>query len=191
MSRSYVQPSLFVAGEWILDAAGREALAVTNPANGQILAQLPLATASDLDAAIEAAGAAFAGWRGTPALQRSEIVRRAGALIRQRRDLIGQVIAQELGKPLQEAQREADTIDMDPVDKPEEQPEDEAGEVIDDTTFFEQLEEALAVAGDLETLEEVWTEFDPLARFEGNADAQKLASMVKKRHLKRIGGDNG
>ena len=109
MSRSYVQPGLFVAGEWILDAAGREALAVTNPANGQILAQLPLATASDLDAAIEAAGAAFAGWRGTPALQRSEIVRRAGALIRQRRDLIGQVIAQELGKPLQEAQREADT----------------------------------------------------------------------------------
>ena len=109
MSRSYVQPGLFVAGEWILDAAGRETLAVTNPANGQILAQLPLATASDLDAAIEAAGAAFAGWRGTPALQRSEIVRRAGALIRQRRDLIGQVIAQELGKPLQEALREADT----------------------------------------------------------------------------------
>lgn len=61
---------------------------------------------------------------------------------------------------------------------------------LDDGDFLHQLEESLAVCSDEATLEEVWTEFDPMARFEGNPDAQKLATMTKRRHLKRVGGGN-
>lgn len=62
---------------------------------------------------------------------------------------------------------------------------------VDDTTFFEQLEEALAVVGDAETAEEVWTTFDPMARFTGkpNGEAnQAIAMAIKRRAMKRIGG---
>jgi phage recombination protein Bet len=65
---------------------------------------------------------------------------------------------------------------------------------IDDTAFFEHLEEALAVASDLETVEEVWTGFDPLARFEGKPNGeinQAIATQIRKRAEKRVGGSNG
>jgi phage RecT family recombinase len=67
------------------------------------------------------------------------------------------------------------------------------GEVIDDTTFFERLEEALAVVSDAATIEEVWTEFDPLARFDGKPNGeinQAIALQIKKRAEKRVGGGN-
>lgn len=63
--------------------------------------------------------------------------------------------------------------------------------VVDDTTYFEQLEDALAVVSDLASLEEVWTEFDPMARFDGKPQAetnQAIAKAIRKRAEKRIGG---
>lgn len=67
---------------------------------------------------------------------------------------------------------------------------DVEGEFLDDGDFLHKLDEDLAVCMDEATLEEVWSDADPLARFEGNEDAQKLATIVRKRHLKRIGGGN-
>jgi hypothetical protein len=64
-------------------------------------------------------------------------------------------------------------------------------EPFDDNAYFEQFEEAVAVAGDLASLEEVWTEFDPMARFEGKPNAetnQGIAKAIRKRAEKRIGG---
>lgn len=69
--------------------------------------------------------------------------------------------------------------------------EAEQEEIIDDTTFFERLEEELAIVGDMETLEEVWAEADPLARFDGKPAAeinQSIALAIRKRAEKRIGG---
>lgn len=69
-----------------------------------------------------------------------------------------------------------------------------AGEAIDDTTFFEQLEEAMAVVSDAASIEEVWTEFDPLARFDGQPGAeinQSIALAIRKRAEKRTGGVHG
>jgi phage recombination protein Bet len=62
------------------------------------------------------------------------------------------------------------------------------GEILDDTSFFERLEEDLAVAQDEASIEEVWTEADPMARFEGDETNQSIATAIKKRALKRIGG---
>lgn len=78
----------------------------------------------------------------------------------------------------------ADVIDAD-------QPEDDADDVIDDTTFFERLEEALAIAADAATIEEIWTEADPMARFDGKPNGevnQGIAMAIKRRAEKRIGG---
>lgn len=63
---------------------------------------------------------------------------------------------------------------------------------IDDTTFFDNLESDMAVASDAETMEEIWTAADPMARFEGQPNGeinQGIALQIKKRHLKRLGTD--
>lgn len=63
--------------------------------------------------------------------------------------------------------------------------------IVDDTEFFEKLEEALAVVSDAESVEEVWSEFDPLARFDGKPQGeinQGIALAIRKRAEKRVGG---
>ncbi|WP_051447602.1 phage recombination protein Bet [Rhizobium leguminosarum] len=81
------------------------------------------------------------------------------------------------------------TIEHEPEEAQVEEPE-EVEEVIGDTEFFEQLDDALAVVMDMETLEEVWTEFDPLSRFDGKPQGevnQSIALAIRKRAEKRIG----
>lgn len=65
------------------------------------------------------------------------------------------------------------------------------GEIIDDTEFFNELETVLAGAMDLPTLEEVWTDFDPLARFDGDDINIGIVNAIKNRREKQIGGSDG
>jgi malonate-semialdehyde dehydrogenase (acetylating)/methylmalonate-semialdehyde dehydrogenase len=55
----------YINGEWRHSSAS-EYLQVINPATTEPLAQVPLGGAGDVGAAVEAASAAFAGWRNTP-----------------------------------------------------------------------------------------------------------------------------
>lgn len=84
---------------------------------------------------------------------------------------------------------DADDPVSEAIDADDDQETDD--EMVDDTTYFERLEEALAVAGDAATVEEVWTEFDPMARFDGKPNGeinQGIALAIKKRADKRVGG---
>ena len=69
-----------------------------NPANGQTLARVRAATASDLDAVVASAVAAAQAWRTVPAPKRGEAVRRFGELLRVHKDALGTLIALENGK---------------------------------------------------------------------------------------------
>lgn len=112
---NYPQLALHIGGRWFKEASGgtRD---VINPADETTLAKLPLAGASEIEAAAAAAERGFKAWRTTRAHDRYEIVRRAADLIRQRADDIAMVLTLEQGKPLGEAQREvrlsADIIDF-------------------------------------------------------------------------------
>lgn len=55
----------YIGGRWI-EADGAETTALTNPASGEVLAQVPLSGASQVDEAVRAAREAFPGWRATP-----------------------------------------------------------------------------------------------------------------------------
>ena len=55
----------FINGQWA-PAQSSEWRDVVNPATGEILASVPLAGAADVNAAVEAAAAAFPEWRRTP-----------------------------------------------------------------------------------------------------------------------------
>ncbi|GAA4329546.1 NAD-dependent succinate-semialdehyde dehydrogenase [Pigmentiphaga soli] len=107
MSSESPDLKLFIDGEW-LGVQGRATHSVIDPATGRSLGELPLASAQDLDRALESAAAAWPGWRATPAVERGRLMRRAAGLIRERRERIARLLTQEEGKPLAEALVEVD-----------------------------------------------------------------------------------
>ena len=100
---------LHVAGEWRA-GAGRETLPVVNPSTGLEIGRVSVATATDIDDAIDAAAAAFASWSATSAWQRDAILRRAAALIDERRIHLATLLTLENGKPLADSQGELDRV---------------------------------------------------------------------------------
>lgn len=93
--------------------------------------------------------------------------------------------------PNQQQAKQPTTIEHEPEAQEIDQSIEDAGEPVSDTDFFEQLEEAMAVVMDMASLEEVWTEFDPMARFDGQPQGevnQGIAKAIRKRAEKRIGG---
>lgn len=110
----YPELRMLIDGEWI-GAAQRDAQPVADPGTGKLLGQLPLATAGDLDRALDAAQRGFIVWRRTPALERARVLRRAADWLRARSDLVATVATMEQGKPLAEARIElqlaADTLE--------------------------------------------------------------------------------
>lgn len=99
--RAYPQLSLLIEGEAI--SSGRESIDVLDPATGETIAGLPVATPADLDAALAAAARGFRHWRATSAEEREAVLRRAAGLIRERAKDIGAAITREQGKPVKEA----------------------------------------------------------------------------------------
>src|SRR3979490_1488814 len=96
---------LYIDGER-LGAGGRAAHRVINPATGEILGELPLATAEDLDRALDTAARGYRLWRGRSAAERSRVLAGASQLLRQRIDQIAAIATMEEGKPLVEARAE-------------------------------------------------------------------------------------
>lgn len=102
---TYPNTQLFIDGQW-LDAQDGRTMAVFNPATGAEIGRLAHASVPDLDRALVAAQKGFELWRDVPALERSAILRKAAALMRERAPSIAALMTQEQGKPLAEAKAE-------------------------------------------------------------------------------------
>lgn len=94
-----------IAGEW-LPGRSPETFVVHNPATAESLAELPLAGAEDVDAAVAAAAAAFPGWRRTPPQNRIQFLFRFRALLEQHASEIARICTQENGKTFAESRAE-------------------------------------------------------------------------------------
>jgi succinate-semialdehyde dehydrogenase/glutarate-semialdehyde dehydrogenase len=103
-----MQYSQFIAGEF-RQGTSAERFTVIEPSTGQPLGDYAHAAPADVQAAIDAAESALRAWRTTSALERSVLLRRVAALMRERGDAIATQIARELGKPFGEAQKEVVT----------------------------------------------------------------------------------
>ena len=97
--------SHYVNGRWLPSnaAAWQE---VVNPATGEILANVPLADAAEVSAAIEAAAAAYPEWRRTPPEDRIQPLFKLKQLLEDHIDDLARIITQENGKTLTEAKGE-------------------------------------------------------------------------------------
>jgi succinate-semialdehyde dehydrogenase/glutarate-semialdehyde dehydrogenase len=94
-----------LGGKWIAADSGAT-LAVSDPATGAVLAEVPNCGAAETRRAIAAADAALPAWRALTAKQRSQTLQRWFALINEKADDLAQLITAEGGKPLAEAKGE-------------------------------------------------------------------------------------
>jgi malonate-semialdehyde dehydrogenase (acetylating)/methylmalonate-semialdehyde dehydrogenase len=92
----------YVGGQWC-DSAAATALESRNPATGALLAQVPLSTADDVDAAVRAARAAFPAWRATSPLVRARALFRLRDLLDRQRDELARIVTADMGKTLADA----------------------------------------------------------------------------------------
>lgn len=97
--------ALFLDGSW-RSGEGRDALPVVNPATGETLAEVPLASAADMDEALAASARAWPQWRAIDVEARGAILKKAAQLIRERTESIAQLLTAEQGKPIVEARGE-------------------------------------------------------------------------------------
>ena len=101
-----------IAGRWVPARSGRS-FCNHNPATGEALGEYPASGPEDVDAAVEAARAAYPAWRLTPAPKRAEIVFRAGEIIRARKEELARAMTREMGKILVETRGDVqEGIDM-------------------------------------------------------------------------------
>jgi malonate-semialdehyde dehydrogenase (acetylating)/methylmalonate-semialdehyde dehydrogenase len=97
--------SFYVNGEWT-KPAGRATLPVTNPATGEILAEVPLATTADVDHAVETAHAAYLKWRDVPVVDRVQVLYRYKTLLEAHHADLAAMLTAENGKTLDDAKAE-------------------------------------------------------------------------------------
>src|SRR5271167_496835 len=95
----------YVNGQWI-ESRAAEWLDVTNPATGDIIAKAPLSDASEVNAAVEAAAAAYPEWRRTPPEDRIQPLFKLKQLLEEHIDELSRIITQENGKTFAEAKAE-------------------------------------------------------------------------------------
>jgi malonate-semialdehyde dehydrogenase (acetylating)/methylmalonate-semialdehyde dehydrogenase len=95
----------YINGGWVA-SSGTSRLDVKNPATGATIAQVPLSTAGDVDAAVQAAQAAFPGWAATPSVVRARYLFKLRDLLDKRRDEIAAICTSEHGKTLSESRND-------------------------------------------------------------------------------------
>ena len=87
----------FFGGRAMEGQSGRTS-EVFNPATGEISALVSLASASEVDAAVDVAKQAFPAWAATPALTRARVMFKFKELLEQNRDRLVEMISREHGK---------------------------------------------------------------------------------------------
>src|SRR3989454_2773928 len=93
---------LFIGGEW-QEANGVATSPVHNPSTGELIAEAPLCAAQEVNAAVEAAAAAFPAWWETPPTERARVMFRFKTLLEENFEDIVRCNTREHGKTLVES----------------------------------------------------------------------------------------
>ncbi len=93
---------LFINGEFQASQSA-DTLPVVNPATQQELARVPMATRSEVDAAVASAKNAFKTWREVAVPERARLMLRYQHLLKAHHDEIAEILAQETGKTFADA----------------------------------------------------------------------------------------
>ncbi|QSJ15553.1 CoA-acylating methylmalonate-semialdehyde dehydrogenase [Nostoc sp. UHCC 0702] len=95
----------YINGQWCASQT-TEYLEVINPASAELLAQVPLSPAFEVNQAADAAAAAFVTWRRTPPTERSQYLFKLKNLLEEHFEDLARTITTECGKTLAESKGE-------------------------------------------------------------------------------------
>ena len=95
----------FIGGEWT-DADGGARFEVSNPATGDHIGSVPKCGRTETARAIDAAHQAFPAWRDAGSETRSAALYRLYEALMDHQDRLGEILTEEMGKPLAEAKGE-------------------------------------------------------------------------------------
>ena len=95
-----------IGSEWRRPDDGVASLPVYNPATGEVIEQVPMSGAAEVDAAVRAAVAAYRGWSGTALMERVRLMFRYKALLEEHFEELASIITRHHGKTLDEARGE-------------------------------------------------------------------------------------
>jgi hypothetical protein len=96
----------YVNGKWYHPSSNQISRNINPADTADVIAEFPLAGASDVRLAVDAATAAAKSWRKTPGPERGRVLWRAADIARRRVDEIAQTLTREEGKILKEAKGE-------------------------------------------------------------------------------------
>jgi malonate-semialdehyde dehydrogenase (acetylating) / methylmalonate-semialdehyde dehydrogenase len=103
MTQSFIQH--YIGGKLVESTSGRKQN-VFNPATGDVSAQVALASAEEVNAAVAAAHAAAPAWADTAPLKRSRVLSKFKELIEKHQDDLAAAITREHGKVFSDAKGE-------------------------------------------------------------------------------------
>ena len=89
----------YINGNWVAPST-KESIEVQNAGTGEIMGSVPAGGEKDIDAAVNAARAAFDAWSQTPPAKRAEYLGKISAGLKARAEELAKTIAQEVGMPI-------------------------------------------------------------------------------------------
>ncbi len=102
----------FIGGKWV-EATSGDTFPTLSPATEEVIAEVTRGGKPEVDAAVQAAKAAYPAWRLTPAPRRGEILYRVARLLEERKEEISRLATMEMGKILAETRGDVqEAIDM-------------------------------------------------------------------------------
>src|SRR5262245_33422445 len=105
MSVAVEQHKNLIGGEWV-EASSGETMEVINPATGEKIAEVPAASAEDVDRAVQAAKKAWPEWRETTPGERAELLLKLADAIEEHADELAEIESRNVGQPLSYAKDE-------------------------------------------------------------------------------------
>jgi len=110
-----VHETLLLIGGASIPSASGAVREIVSPATGEVVGTAPLATAEEVDRAVESARTAFQAWAALSAYERAHRIQRATTYARTQAGEIGRLMALEQGKPFDQSRKEVlgacDTLD--------------------------------------------------------------------------------
>ena len=93
---------LFINGELVKSSSPKN-IEVLNPATQEILCLVPCATEKEIEVSVQSALHAFEQWKETPPPERSRLMMRYQALLKENQEELAEILSQENGKTLEDA----------------------------------------------------------------------------------------
>ena len=105
LTMKYAELGNYIGGK-MKSASSHRWLDVVSPTDGSLLSRVPMSTADDLDAAVEAAQAAFESWSKMPIKERVQVFFKYKTLLERDIQELTYLVHEENGKTLDEARAE-------------------------------------------------------------------------------------